>query len=329
MANTIKSVELSIIVPVYNEAANIPVLLDRLAAILPSVSEDYEVVFVADPSTDGTEELLAAAHKRDPRIAYVVLSRRFGQPAATLAGLDLARGRAAVIMDADLQDPPELIEELVSRWRHGDQVVYAQRRSRKGETAIKRLVSGVGYHFMNRFSEVPIPRNVGDFRLLDRKVIETIRRFPESNGFLRGLTALAGFRQSAVTFDRPARHSGRGNYNRFFGSIRIGLNGVICYSTVLLDVSTWAGLLSFGCGAVVGVVRLITLVLGVRFLTGEAAIVIIVLLLGGLQLLCLGIAGQYVGRIYEEVKRRPRYIIAHGEGVFALGDVTEPGLSSG
>jgi len=307
-------VELSVVVPVYKEEGSIPEYLSQIVPILESCVSSFEIIFSVDPSPDGTERVIAEAVAVDSRIRAIVFSRRFGQPTATLAGIDVARGRAVVVMDVDLQDPPELIIEMVAKWREGFEVVYAQRRTRKGETLIKRTVANVGYRVIDRFGEVPIPRNTGDFRLLDRVVVDHLKQFPEAHGFLRGLVALVGFDQVAIEFDRPERFAGKGNYNRFFGSLRIGFNGLVGFSSALLNLSTILGLVAAVVAVLVAFAYGMAKILGVGFPLGNTTIVVIVLLLGGMQLVCLGIAGQYIGRIYDEVKRRPRYIVSRTIG---------------
>jgi dolichol-phosphate mannosyltransferase len=245
----------------------------------------------------------------------MVFSRRFGQPTATIAGLEMAIGNAAIVMDCDLQDPPELIPELIEKWKQGNEVVYAQRLRRDGETIIKRIIAKTGYGLIDRFGDVKIPRDTGDFRLLDRRVIDSLRQFPEAHGFLRGLVALVGFRQVAVTFDRPSRFAGKGNYNRLVGSLKIGFNGLVAFSTALLTLSTVFGFIAAGSSFLVALSYIILKISGVAFPLGNPTIVSLVLLMGGLQLICLGIIGQYIGRIYDETKRRPRYIIDYSVGI--------------
>jgi glycosyltransferase involved in cell wall biosynthesis len=307
-------IELSVVVPVYNEADNIPEFVARLLPILRSNVRSFEVIFAADPSPDGTEEVIRRLRHDEPAIKLIVFSRRFGQPTATLAGIEHASGNAVVVMDVDLQDPPELIPEMLARWRDGFEVVYAQRRDRRGETRVKKLVARVGYRLINRFSDVPIPHDTGDFRLMDRRVVTELLRFPETHGFLRGMVALVGFRQTAVVFDRHARHSGPGHYSRFLGSVRIGLNGLIAFSTALLNLSTAVGFVAAGGAFLIAIAYLSATLAGVDFPVGNPTIVALVLLVGGVQLICLGIIGQYLGRIYDEVKRRPRYIVDVAEG---------------
>ena len=308
-------VELSIVVPVYNEVGNITEFLARVIPILVENVETYEIIFSVDPSTDGTEDLIEKAHNLNPNIKMIKFSRRFGQPTATLAGLDFCTGRAALVMDVDLQDPPELIPELLTKWKEGFAVVYAKRRHRDGETWLKKLTSKVGYGLIDRFGDVKIPRDTGDFRLIDRIVIDELKRFPETHGFLRGLVALVGYKQTEVIFDRPARHSGKGNYNRFFGSFKIGLNGIIGFSSALLNLSTVLGFFAAITSFILGVSYVVLQLFGQPFPVGNPSVVAVVLFVGGLQLICLGIIGQYIGRIYDEVKQRPRYIVAQSFGV--------------
>src|SRR5687767_6378653 len=224
-------VDLSVVVPVYREERNIAEFVRRVRPILEKAVARYEIIFALDPSPDRSEEVILELRADDPRIKLLKFSRRFGQPMASLAGLQYSAGDAVVVMDVDLQDPPELIQEMVAKWREGFDVVYAQRRSRKGETWVKRIVSWFGYRLINRIAEVHIPPNTGDFRLLSRRVVNEVIRLKEFHGFLRGLVPLVGFRQTAVLFDRPPRFAGSGNYHRFLGSLQIGLNGVICFSS--------------------------------------------------------------------------------------------------
>ena len=310
-----EAVELSVVVPVYNESDNIPEFLARMVPVLEASVDSYEIVFSMDPGTDDSEQLVVDAAAANPAVKMLVFSRRFGQPTATLAGLEHSSGRAAVVIDVDLQDPPDLIPEMLERWRAGFDVVYAQRGNRDGETLVKKVVAKLGYGFLNRFSDVEIPRDTGDFRLIDRRVIDQLERFPEAHGFLRGLVALIGYDQTSVAYDRAARHSGRGNYNRFLGSLRIGFNGVVAFSNALLNLSTILGFLAAGASFVTGLVYLGLKLSGADFPLGNPTIVILILLLGGFQLICLGVLGQYIGRIYDEAKRRPRYIFDRAVGL--------------
>ncbi|MGO9877216.1 MAG: glycosyltransferase family 2 protein, partial [Acidimicrobiia bacterium] len=292
--------ELSIVVPIFNEAGNISAFLDRLLPILRRETRSYEVIFCADPCSDESEELVMRARDEDDAIKLVVFSRRFGQPAATLAGIELACGAAVLVMDVDLQDPPELIPAMLERWRQGAAVVMAQRTARTGETLVKRAVSALGYRLINRISDVEIPSDTGDFRLMDRRVVEQLLRFTETHGFLRGLVALVGFEQTIVEFERPPRYSGKGNYNRFVGSLKIGLNGIVGFSTALLSLSTFLGFAAAIGAFVMAIAYGIVQLAGNKFPVGNPTIVVLILFVGGIQLICFGIMGQYVGRIYEE-----------------------------
>lgn len=325
ISRTPSACDLSVVVPVYKEEGNIPEFLVRMKGVLGQVTGRYEIIFCLDPSPDRSEQIILNAREQDERIKLLAFSRRFGQPMATLAGLQYSSGAAVVVIDVDLQDPPELIIQMLEKWREGFDVVYAQRRNREGETWIKKIVSEVGYKVINRIADIEIPRNTGDFRLMSRRVVDEINRLKECHGFLRGMVALVGFRQTAVQFDRPPRFSGKGNYNRFLGSLRIGFNGVFCFSNYALTLSTQAGfVIAFG-SFLMGLLYASLKIAGVRFPLGNPTIVIIVLFLGGIQLVSIGILGEYIGRIYEEVRQRPRFIIARAEG-FAPGppDPAEP-----
>lgn len=222
---------LSVVVPVYKEEANIVPFLERTIKVMEENGYRYEILFCLDPSPDNTYDVICDQIKNNPNIRLISFSRRFGQPSATLAGIFECKGDACIVTDVDLQDPPELMKEMVDRWiNNGSDVVYAQRKSREGEHLIKKAVAYLGYHVINKLGEVRIPVNTGDFRLMDRKVIEALRESKERHGFLRGMVAYVGFKQEAIPFDRDKRLSGKGNYNPFFGSLYIGLNGIICYS---------------------------------------------------------------------------------------------------
>jgi glycosyltransferase involved in cell wall biosynthesis len=292
----------------------VPEFLRTLIPILEATGLEYEILFALDPSPDRTEEVILQHRALNPRIKLIGFSRRVGQPMATLGGLQFARGDAVVVIDVDLQDPPELILEMVKQWHAGWDVVMAQRRSRTGETWLKRLVSYVGYQVINRISETPIPPNTGDFRLMSRRVVDEVNRLSECHGFLRGLVSLVGFRQTCIQFDRKPRFTGNGNYNRFFGSLRIGFNGMVCFSRSLLTLSSMAGFVIAGGSFFLAVVYAIMKVFGFPFPMGNPTIVILMLFLGGIQLISVGILGAYIARIYEEVKRRPKFIVDRAVG---------------
>jgi dolichol-phosphate mannosyltransferase len=269
----------------------------------------HEILFVLDPSTDRTEQVILEEIRRNPAIKLLVMSRRFGQPAATMAGLFSCSGDACVVTDVDLQDPPELIPALFAKLQGGSEVVYAKRRSRKGETLVKRVVSWFGYKVIARLSDVPIPRDTGDFRILTRRVIEELRRLNESHGFLRGMVAYVGFKQDFVEYDRDERHSGRGHYNRLTGSLRIGLNGLIGFSSRPLQLMSVVGVAFAGFSFLLGAWYVFQHLVGMPLTPGLSTTVLVVTFFAGVQLLGLGLMGEYIGRIYDEVKRRPLYIV--------------------
>ena len=305
---------LSIVVPVYREEKNIGEFLRRLRPILAGISEDYEIIFALDPSPDCTEEVILAERAMDPRVKLLKFSRRFGQPMATLGGMQYSTGDAVIVMDVDLQDPPELVVEMVAKWREGYDVVLPQRRRRTGEPWLKKLVAETGYAVINKIANVRIPPNTGDFRLMSRRVVNEVVRLKETHGFLRGLVAAVGFRQVLLPFDRPARFAGQTKYNRFLGSLRIGFNGIFCFSTYALTLSTQLGFLLALGSIFIALVYLVLKLAGFPFPLGNPTIVILILLMGGVQLISVGILGEYIGRIYEEVRARPKFIVDRAEG---------------
>jgi dolichol-phosphate mannosyltransferase len=305
---------ISIVVPVYREEKNIPEFLSRVVTILEKITSDFEIIFAMDPSPDRTEEIILEHRSKDRRVKLLKFSRRFGQPMATLAGLQYATGEAVIVMDVDLQDPPELLTDLVAKWREGYDVVYAQRRGREGETWLKRIVSAAGYRLINKIADVNIPPNTGDFRLMSRRVVDQIVSMKESHGFLRGMVALVGFRQTSVVFDRPPRFEGEGNYNRFLGSLRIGFNGIFCFSNYALTLSTIFGFITAGFSFLLMAIYLFYKLMGWEILWGNPTLVILVSFFGGIQLISVGILGEYIGRIYEEVRQRPKFIVDRKEG---------------
>jgi glycosyltransferase involved in cell wall biosynthesis len=305
---------LSVVVPVYKEEKNIPEFLRRLRPILAAVTEDYEIIFSLDPSPDRTEDVILEHRAADPRIRLLKFSRRFGQPMATLAGLQYSSGDAVIVMDVDLQDPPELVGQMVAKWREGFDVVLPQRRERTGEPWIKKAVAATGYKVINKIADVRIPPNTGDFRLMSRRVVSEVVKLKESHGFLRGMVAVVGFRQAIIPFDRPARFAGETNYNRFLGSLRIGFNGIFCFSTYALTLSTWLGFVVSGFSFLLMAVYLFYKLMGWTIVWGNPTLVILISFLGGIQLISVGILGEYIGRIYEEVRARPKFIVERAEG---------------
>lgn len=309
--------QLSIIVPVYREEKNIPEFLRHIRPVLEALTADYEIIFALDPSPDRTEEIILEQRAQDQRIKLLKFSRRFGQPMATLAGMHYSTGAAVIVMDVDLQDPPELVGAMVAKWREGYEVVLPQRRHRTGEPWLKKLVSAVGYKVINKIADVQIPPNTGDFRLMSRRVVDELLKLRESHGFLRGMVAVVGFRQVIIPFDRPARFAGATNYNRFLGSMRIGFNGIFCFSTYALQLSTMLGFLIAGFSFLLMGIYLFYKLMGWTILWGNPTLVILISFLGGIQLISVGILGEYIGRIYEEVRARPKFIVDRSEGLNA------------
>jgi glycosyltransferase involved in cell wall biosynthesis len=304
-----KHIDISVVVPVYKEESNIAPFLRRVEKLFSSMNCSYEVVFALDPSPDRTEEVVLDEIKRNPNIKLIVFSRRFGQPAATMAGIFSCQGDNCVVIDVDLQDPPELIADMYKKLQDEYEVVYAKRRSREGETFLKRFIAHFGYAIINKLSDVEIPRNTGDFRIMTRRVIEELRVLNETHGFLRGLVAYVGFKQSFIEYDRDQRYSGKGNYNRLTGSLKIGLNGLVSFSSKPLFMMSIAGFFLAGFSFLLGAFYFAQKILGVNLTPGLSTTVLIVTFFSGVQLLGLGLIGEYVGRIYDEVKRRPMYIV--------------------
>jgi polyisoprenyl-phosphate glycosyltransferase len=305
---------LSVVIPAFDEELNVEPAYARISRALAPLDLDWELVFSVDPCTDRTEQLILALHDRDPRVKMLRFSRRFGQPMATLAGLEAASGDAVVVIDCDLQDPPELIVELVARWREGFDVVYAQRRTRAGETLPKRIVSALGYRLIARVAEVDIPPNTGDFRLMSRRVVDNVVALKEGHGFLRGLVGLVGFSQTSVLYDRHPRADGTSKYNRFWGSLAIGFNGIVGFSRYPLQLISLLGVVLSLVAFLLALVYLALKLDGANFPLGNPTIVIVVSFFSGIQMLSLGVMGEYVGRIYDESRQRPKYIVESRHG---------------
>jgi polyisoprenyl-phosphate glycosyltransferase len=319
---------LSVVVPAFNEEENVGRVYQRLAQVMEPLDLRWELIFAVDPCTDRTEDRILELRAADDRVKMLRFSRRFGQPSATLAGLTAARGDAVVVIDCDLQDPPELIADMVTRWREGFDVVYAQRRTRAGETLAKRIVAAVGYRLIRRIAEVDIPPNTGDFRLMSRRVVDNVVALDEAHGFLRGLVGLVGFRQTSILYDRDPRVAGDSKYNRFMGSLVIGMNGVVSFSRYPLHLISLAGIALSGFAFLLGLAYLVLKLAGVGFPIGNATIVIIVCLFSGIQLLSLGVMGEYVGRIYDEVKRRPKFIVETAYGIDVAPGARDSGVEA-
>jgi len=310
---TNNQVEISIVVPLYNEEPNIDYLFERLLLVLDRMNVGYEIICINDGSQDNTLKCLIEYHRRHRGIKIVNLSRNFGKEVALTAGIDYAGGAAVIPIDADLQDPPELIEQLVAKWREGYDVVYATRRSRQGESWAKRFTARSFYRTIGWMSPVPIPRDTGDFRLLDRQVVEALKQMPERTRFMKGLFGWAGFKQTSILFDREPRLNGTTTWN-YWRLWNFAIDGITSFSFLPLKVWSYIGLvislLAF-LYATFLVIR--TLIFGVD-LPGYASLMVTVLFLGGIQLITLGIIGEYLGRVYEEVKGRPLYLVRDSYG---------------
>lgn len=300
---------ISVIIPCLDEEAVLPETLARLAALARGQAEcDFEFLFIDDGSTDGTLAILRTAAAADPRLRVLSFSRNFGQQIAVTAGIDLAQGDAVVLMDSDLQDPPEVVAQMIARWREGFDVVYGRRASRPGDGLFKRATARGFYMVINRLSEVPIPADTGDFRLMSRPVVDILRRMPERHRFLRGMVAWTGFRQTAISYDRPERFAGETKYP-LSKMVRYALDGLLSFSIKPLQIAIGLGLIAAGL-AVAGIVYALVLRLFTSvWVEGWTALMIAVLFLGGVQLVALGIIGEYIGRIYGEVQRRPLYVV--------------------
>ena len=300
---------ITVVVPIYNEEKNVRPLLERLKNVFSTIGSPWEVVFTLDPSPDRTRETITECIAEGYPIRLVVFSRRIGKPLSVLAGLDHCRGEACVIMDSDLQDPPELIPEMLEKWREGYKVVIAQRRSRAGENYLYLKCAQFFYWLLEKISEVNVPRNTGDFRLLDARVVEEIRRYRERHAFMRGLTAAAGFRTALVPFDRSPRLTGRANIS-FSGAINIALDGIVPFSrTPLRIMFLLGGLLALIATAIFLAWLVNGLVKGYSNTWLVQLLCILLVGFSGLIVACLGVVGEYVVRAYEEARARPLYAV--------------------
>ena len=298
----------SIIAPIYNELENIPELYRRVSEVMDSTGEPWEFVLVDDGSTDGSTDAIRRLAEDDKCVRPVIFARNFGHQIAITAGWDYARGDAVVIIDADLQDPPELILEMTRKWKEGYEVVYAVRTEREGESWFKLWTASLFYRLIYRITDVKIPLDTGDFRLMDRKVVNVLRQMRERHRFPRGMSAWVGFKQIGVEYKRAARKAGETKYP-FRKMFRLALNAITSFSYFPLQVATFFGFASAGI-AIIAIPLVVALRLaGSHFFEGQTTTLISVLFLGGVQLISLGILGEYVGRLYDEAKGRPLYIV--------------------
>ncbi len=298
----------SIVAPAYNEEESLPEFYRHVREVMDAIGEEWELVLVNDGSTDRTGEMLRELHAQDRRVCIVDFARNFGHQIAITAGMDHARGEAVVTIDADLQDPPEVIPELIARWREGYQVVYGVRAEREGETWFKLFTARLFYRLIGSLTEIEIPMEAGDFRLLDRQVVEELRRMREHRRFIRGMTSWAGYRQIGVPYQRHARFAGETKYP-LRKMLRLALDAITAFSDLPLKLAWLCGLGLLGLGVLLGLVLLGLRLAGATPLVGQGLVLSVALLLGGVQLVFLGILGEYMARIYDEVRNRPLYTV--------------------
>lgn len=297
----------SIVAPVFNEEETLPHFYKRVVDVMEGIGEPFELVLINDGSSDGSFLNMQDLHRRDPRVIVIDFSRNFGHQIAISAGLDYARGEAVIIIDSDLQDPPEVISDLIQHWKDGAEVVYAQRSRRKGETRFKLMTAAAFYRLITRITSINIPRDTGDFRLLDRSVVDALVKMREHHRFMRGLSVWVGFRQEAVLYERQERFAGTTKYP-LRKMIRFSLDAITSFSHVPLELATSFGFI-LAAISLIGILVAAALRIFTGAIIGQASTLILVLFLGGIQLIFLGIIGEYLGRIYDEVRARPLYIV--------------------
>ncbi len=312
----------SLVIPIYNEEENITEMYRRLSSVIAQLDGETELILIDDGSRDRSLSMIRELHHCDRRVCYLSFARNFGHQIAVTAGLNFVQGKCVIVMDADLQDPPELILKMIAKWQQGYQVVYAQRLSRKRESWLKRFTAYVFYRILQRLSKVDIPADTGDFCLMDRQVVDILNAMPERNRYIRGLRAWVGFSQTAVHFERDPRFAGKVKYS-FGKSWALAIDGIISFSTVPLKLATYLGMLSAGVALL-----MMTLVLYWRLvdpvspLIGFTLITIAMFFLGSVQLICIGILGEYISRIYEEVKGRPIYTLKEIGGLVKVSEMS-------
>ncbi|MGE5547498.1 MAG: glycosyltransferase family 2 protein [Solirubrobacterales bacterium] len=304
---------LSLVIPMFNESGNVDRLFERLEVVLKDIGVPYEIVCVDDGSRDDTVARVVEHNRRDARIKIVELSRNFGKELALTAGLQHTSGEAVVMIDADLQHPPEMIKDMLAKWRDGYEMVIAVRRDRENESAIKRLFAQSFYWLFERISEIRLPPGAGDFRLLDRKVVDVLNAMPEHTRFMKGLYAWVGFKQVTMPYDVAPRAAGETKFN-LLRLWRLAIDGITSFTAVPLKVWTFVGMLAAFFGLFYGLVIIAkTLVLGID-VPGYASLMVAVLFFGGIQLISLGVIGEYLGRVFSEVKQRPLYVVRNAIG---------------
>jgi polyisoprenyl-phosphate glycosyltransferase len=316
----------SIVIPVYNEAEVLPALYNRLTRVMEGLVGPYEIIFINDGSRDDSTMLLRDFQDRDARVKFLNFSRNFGHQIAITAGLDYSSGQAAVVMDADLQDPPEVIPRLIEQWRKGYDIVFAVRAKRQGEGFFKRATAALFYRLFRRMAATEIPLDAGDFRLMSRRAVEALQSIRERNRFIRGLAGWIGFRQTAVTYVRDVRQAGETKYP-LKKMLRFALNGLLSFSVVPLQLASYLGFLISSIGFFYIVYAIGLKLFTDRVVLGWTSVMVAVLFLGGVQLISLGIIGEYIGRIYDEVKQRPLYVVDEAKGFEPLQPPPHRGVS--
>ncbi|MFN8444589.1 MAG: glycosyltransferase family 2 protein [Caldilineaceae bacterium] len=311
--NTDNRPTFSVVIPIWNEEKVIPEMYKRVCQTMERTKESWELICVSDGSHDRSVEMLAELRASDPRIKVLEFSRNFGHQIAITAGADFAEGRAVIVMDADLQDPPEVVLQMIERWREGYEVVYAVRSKREGETWFKLATASLFYRLLQRITDINLPLDTGDFRLMDRKVVLAMRRMREKHRFMRGLSSWVGFKQIGVEYERAARFAGETKYP-LRKMLRLANNAITGFSYLPLQLATYAGFLFAGLSLIGIIVTIILRLSGSLAFLGQATTLVSVLFLGGVQLIFLGIIGEYLGRIYDEVKDRPLYVVTRAYG---------------
>jgi dolichol-phosphate mannosyltransferase len=303
----------SLVVPIWNEEEVIPALYERVVSVMEETGEPWELVCVNDGSLDRSLEMLLALREQDPRIKVIDFSRNFGHQIAITAGTDFAEGDAVIVMDADLQDPPEVVLQMIEKWREGYEVIYAVRTKRVGETKFKLWTASLFYRLLQSITDVNIPLDAGDFRLMDRRVVLAMRRLREQHRFMRGLSSWVGFKQIGVEYERAERYAGETKYP-LRKMMRLALNAITSFSYLPLHLATYLGFIFAGLSLLGIIITIVLRLSGNLFFYGQATTLVSVLFLGGVQLIFLGIIGEYLGRIYDEVKHRPLYIVSRAYG---------------
>lgn len=305
--------EFSVVAPIYNEFENLPELYRRVKAVMEATGQSWELLLVDDGSTDGSTDKIRELAAADKRVRAVIFARNFGHQIAVTAGLDYARGQAVIVIDADLQDPPEVMLDLIAKWQEGYEVVYAVRAEREGESWFKLWTASLFYRIIYRITDVKIPLDTGDFRLLDRKVVDIMKSMRERHRFLRGMAAWVGFKQVGVEYKRAARYAGTTKYP-FRKMLKLALNAITSFSYLPLQLATFVGFFAAGLAILAIPVVIYLRASGSQAFFGQATTLIATLFLGGVQLISLGVLGEYIGRLYDEAKGRPLYVVREAPG---------------